>query len=107
MKVEQLVEQRIEKSLDLVENIDKNEIKVLNTNERSEGMGVTSSPDLVTAPYFTPNKPSALFGAKLSNTNRRSESIGETTTPDLVKESYFTPKTHALQTVCVGDCINS
>ena len=33
MKVEQLVEQRIEKSLDLVENIDKNEIKVLNTNE--------------------------------------------------------------------------
>ena len=35
MKVEQLVEQRIEKSLDLVENIDKNEIKVLNTNENS------------------------------------------------------------------------
>ena len=33
MKVEQLVEQRIEKSLDLTENDTKKEIKVLNTNE--------------------------------------------------------------------------
>ena len=33
MKVEQLVEQRIEKSLDLTENDTKKEIKVLNKNE--------------------------------------------------------------------------
>ena len=33
MKVEQLVEKRIEKSLDLTENDTKKEIKVLNTNE--------------------------------------------------------------------------